>query len=173
MDRAMDELLISLRLQYPAICYTPGKQFCWSPESREIFYKLGSGHNEDQAKWSLLHETAHALLDHQSYQSDYELIRLEVAAWRKAGDLATELGLQIESGYIQDCLDTYRDWLYARCACPSCKTQCLQLAVKEYYRCHNCHTAWKVTASRFARPYRAIRTGNAPAVFADTCHLQL
>jgi hypothetical protein len=148
----MDELIAQVRAEFPALRFTPGEQFCWSPETGEIFYKTGA--KGRRAAWSLLHETGHALLEHASYQADFELLRLEVAAWQRARQLASGLQIQIDEDHIQDCLDTYRDWLYKRSICPTCSTKCLQQGDFVHYRCFNCHTVWRVTASRFCRAYR-------------------
>ncbi len=154
----MQTIINRLQSAYPDLQFTAGKQFSWSPETSEIFYK--SGASGQQATWSLLHETGHALLDHQTYQADFELIRLEVAAWGKARQLATDIAVKIDEDHIEDCLDTYRDWLYKRSICPTCTTKCLQQDDYQHYRCFNCHTVWRVSASRFCRAYRS--TKNLP-----------
>jgi hypothetical protein len=148
----MEKLLKTLQLNFPELRFTAGQQFSWSPETGEIIYKTGV--TGQQAQWSLLHETGHALLDHRSYGADFELLRLEVDAWEKAKAVAKSIGLTIDADHIQDCLDTYRDWLYKRSICPTCNTKCLQDDDCQRYRCHNCHTTWQVTASRFGRTYR-------------------
>lgn len=154
----MQDLLTKLKTSYPELRFTPGDQFYWSPETEEIFYNQASEEEEDA--WSLLHETGHALLKHQNYQADFELLRLEIAAWQRARHLAEKLFVNIDEDHIQDCLDTYRDWLYKRSICPTCTTKCLQQSDFIHYRCFNCHTTWKVSASRFCRAYRS--TTNAP-----------
>jgi hypothetical protein len=148
----VEKLLKALRRQFPELKFRAGQQFSWSPESGEIIYVAGA--TGRQAKWSLLHETGHALLDHRSYQADYELLRLEIDAWERAKTLAKEVGTTIDENHIQDCLDTYRDWLYKRSICPNCGTKCLQQDDFVHYRCFNCHATWRVTASRFGRAYR-------------------
>ncbi len=148
----MDELVSTLSKRFPALKFTAGNQFCWSPETGEIFYK--SEANSRQATWSLLHETGHALLEHSGYRADFELIKLEMAAWERARQLAAGLEITIDEGHIQDCLDTYRDWLYKRSICPNCTAKSLQQGDFVHYRCFNCHTVWRVTASRFCRAYR-------------------
>src|SRR5665213_2101031 len=148
----MDELIARLRAEFPKLNFTSGKQFYWSPETEEIFYKAEA--RGQRAVWSLLHETGHALLGHRSYKADFELLKLEVAAWERARGLAGDLGLTIDEDHIQDCLDTYRDWLYKRSICPNCTTKCLQQGDFVHYRCFNCHATWRVTASRFCRAYR-------------------
>jgi hypothetical protein len=156
----MDKLIARLQSKFPALRFTPGKQFCWSPETGEIFYKAKA--RGKQATWSLLHETGHALLEHHGYKADFELLRLEAAAWERAHALAADLGLAIDEDHVQDCLDTYRDWLYKRSICPSCTTKCLQQGDFVHYRCFNCHTVWRVTASRFCRAYRSTKNIRQP-----------
>jgi hypothetical protein len=151
----MQELLLSLKSQFPNLHFTEGQQFYWCPETTEIFYiKEVQGR---RAIWSLLHETGHALLEHSSYQADVELLRLEVSAWEKAQELAQSIHINIDEDHIQDCLDTYRDWLYKRSICPNCFTKCLQQDDHTHYHCFNCHTIWRVSASRFCRAYRSTK----------------
>ncbi len=151
----MQLIINKLSSLYPDLQFSAGKQFCWSPETSEIFYIEGL--NDDHAMWSILHETGHALLEHAGYQADVELLRLEVDAWKKAHELADSLGLEIDENHVQDCLDTYRDWLYKRSICPSCHTKCLQQDDHTHYRCFNCHTIWRVSSSRFCRSYRTTK----------------
>jgi hypothetical protein len=152
---AMQKLIDKLQAAFPGLRFTPGQQFCWSPETGEIFYKAAA--RGRQAQWSLLHETGHALLEHQNYKADFELLRLEIAAWERARELAESVGIQIDEDHVQDCLDTYRDWLYKRSICPTCTNKCLQQDDYQHYRCFNCHTVWRVSASRFCRAYRSTK----------------
>jgi hypothetical protein len=154
----MQPLVAKLRAQFPDLRFTLGQQFSWSPETNEVFYREDeSRKTKDENTWSLLHETGHALLKHTAYKADFELLRLEVAAWEKAHELASSLKIAIDENHIQDCLDTYRDWLYKRSICPNCGTRSLQQGDFVHYRCHNCHTTWRVTSSRFARAYRVMK----------------
>lgn len=160
----MQSLISKLTNQFPALKFVAGTQFCWSPETGEIFYKQGA--RGEQATWSLLHETGHALLDHTSYKADFELLKLEIAAWERARELASDLDLTIDENHIEDCLDTYRDWLYKRSICPKCTTKCLQQDDHKHYRCFNCHTVWRVSASRFCRAYRTTKNvAQSPVIF--------
>lgn len=159
----MDKLITELKSKFPKLKFTPGRQFSWSPEAGAIIYKPGA--KGRRAIWSLLHETGHALLRHQSYKADFELLRLEVEAWERARQLAADLGTTISEDHIEDCLDTYRDWLYKRSICPTCSTKCLQQGDFVHYRCFNCHTTWRVTASRFGRAYRSTKHVPQSTVF--------
>jgi hypothetical protein len=136
----------------PNIKLEPGDSFFWSPKQNKITYNE-SLINSPVGAWSLLHEAAHALMNHASYNSDLGLLKLEVEAWEEAKKLGNKLNLIIDEDHIQDCLDTYRDWLHRRSKCPGCGVICLQSTATLYY-CHNCNASWHVSASRFCRPYR-------------------
>jgi hypothetical protein len=151
----MPNLIDTLSAMYPQLQFCVADRFYWSPKSQQIFYKPSP---EAVNGWKLLHEVGHALLEHTSYNSDLELLELEVAAWEKAQQLAYELKINIEANYIQDCLDTYRDWLHKRSTCPTCDILSLQEAPEQYH-CFNCDTWWRVSPSRFCRTYRQISKG--------------
>ena len=151
----MEKTLRQLQHRFPDVTYHVGKVFCWSPETKEVLYpKTAEG---EKATWSLLHETSHALLKHTNYGTDFELLRLEVLAWERAKELGRQLKVTIDEEHIQDCLDSYRDWIYSRSICPKCSNKSLQQNDLQHYRCYNCHTIWKVTPSRFCRAYRATK----------------
>jgi predicted RNA-binding Zn-ribbon protein involved in translation (DUF1610 family) len=67
--------------------------------------------------------------------------------------LLHELAHALNPDHIQDCLDTYRDWLHRRSRCPTCGMHVLQ-DKSNSYKCFNCGTSWQVSGRRFARPYR-------------------
>ncbi|HEX8181969.1 MAG TPA: hypothetical protein VF575_00030 [Candidatus Saccharimonadales bacterium] len=161
----MTELVERLALAHPQLQFVAGPSFYWCPETSEVFYDARRMH-EQSGSWSLLHETSHALLGHTSYKADIELLHLEVAAWNHALVASADYGVTIDDDYVQDCLDTYRDWLYRRSLCPGCGTQCLQADESNHYRCFNCHTRWQVSPSRFCRAYRRAQHKKAPPVFA-------
>lgn len=148
----MQTLVSQLKATFPDLRFRDDDQFCWSPETGEVVYdRTAKG---AKANWALLHETSHALLNHRSYSSDFTLVTMEVAAWDYAQRLAKQLKLDsIDENHIQDCLDTYRDWLHKRCLCPQCGTRSLQKNSRQY-NCYNCTANWSVTPSRFCRVYR-------------------
>ena len=150
----MRNFLAILQNDFPNLDFVASNRFYWSPRQNTIHYV------EDQdgtaAHWSLLHELSHASLGHQSFKSDFELLLMEVAAWEKAEQLAKKYDITIDPEHIQDCLDTYRDWLYQRSTCPGC-TSCSLQTDHHTYRCHNCSTIWHVSTSRLCRPYRLLK----------------
>jgi len=155
----MLKLLAKVQLAYPKLVFTAGEQFHWSPKTQEVFYNPALSSAE--ASWSLLHEVGHALLSHTTYETDLELIAMEAAAWQKAQELAGEYQITIDEEHIQDCLDTYRDWLHQRSACPDCDNRSLQQDSR-HYRCFNCGQTWSVSSSRFCRPYRLTKQTKTP-----------
>lgn len=146
------KILEDVRPFLDKITLVAGDTFLWSPRDKAVHY-VAERLQEKIGQWSLLHEIAHGLLHHHTYTSDFELLQLEIAAWDKAKELSQELRIDIDDNYIEDCLDTYRDWLHQRSTCPTCGSTGLQHDAREY-RCHNCMSTWHVSASRFCRPYR-------------------
>ena len=140
---------------YPDLKFEAGSQEHWSPRSNTVTY------NPDQPlrdlHYGVLHELAHARLAHTTYGSDFELLKLESLAWEEASRIGRRYGVKISPGHIQNCLDTYRDWLHRRSTCPQCGTHTLQKD-SSHYQCINCGKVWRVSRGRFVRPYR--RTHN-------------
>ncbi len=161
----MQLLVETLTEAHPHLKFVAAVSFYWCPETSEVFYDTTRS-EEVSSSWSLLHETSHALLGHTSYKADVELLHLEVAAWNHAIAIGYDYGITIDDDYVQDCLDTYRDWLYRRSLCPGCGSQCLQDDESSHYRCFNCHTRWHVSPSRFCRAYRRAQHKSSAAVFA-------
>jgi hypothetical protein len=146
----MNQLINTLRSQYPNVQFVVGDVTKWCPADKIVTYKSQA---TEKDSWSILHELGHALLGHQSFESDLDLLGKEIAAWDKADEIAASLKLHINSTHRENCLDTYRDWLHQRSACPTCANQGLQTNFNTY-TCLNCSGAWSVTDSRLHRPYR-------------------
>jgi hypothetical protein len=148
----MPSLVQQLQKQFPTISFVPAESFYWSPRKQVVNFVTAASEDNIGA-WSLLHELGHALLEHKNYGSDFELLSLELAAWEKAQVIAQEYDIVISSGHIQDCLDTYREWLYLRSTCPQCMSGSQQIE-PHLYSCFNCNTTWRVSRSRQCRSYR-------------------
>ena len=146
----MEKLILKLKRDHPSLSFRSGHSNCWSPEDGRISYQESQqAHNIE----SLLHELGHARMGHKGYVSDMELLQKEVEAWQEAVRLARQYSVEFDIEHMQDCLDTYRDWIYKRSMCPNCLGTGLQRDDRHYY-CLNCGHGWRVTASRFCRPYR-------------------
>lgn len=149
----MKALLKQLGKEFPQLTFKEADTFYWSPKDASVYYVNG---NNDRNTWSLLHETSHGALNHKTFTTDYELLQLELAAWEKAKEIGEKYDVIIDPDHIEDCLDTYRNWLHKRSLCPDCNVKALQKA-SQIYQCINCDQEWQVSSSRFCRPYR-IRT---------------
>jgi hypothetical protein len=149
------KLLSKLQNDHPQLNFRSGELFSWSPKDQTVIYPTDVN-QEANPVWSLLHEVGHGLLGHHSYSTDFELVKLEAAAWQRATQLASHYGYQIDGEHIQDCLDTYRDWLHQRSTCPKCLTTCLQRNMTTYC-CYNCNAQWRVSRAKICRPYRRLQ----------------
>jgi hypothetical protein len=135
-------LLEVLRSDYPQFEFLLATQAHWSPDSRTIFYSTETSPAE------LLHELAHALLDHKKYRRDVELIKIERDAWDHAAyRLAPMYAITIDEEIVETALDSYRDWLHTRSACPSCNATGIQSS-HHTYRCLACQTIWSVNEAK-------------------------
>lgn len=130
-----------LRALYPSIELRESEDFSWRPLENTVDYIEGGDYND------LLHEFGHALLNHREYQRDIELIQMESAAWRKAEEIATELGLEVDDDYREQHIETYRDWLHARSTCPNCTETGVEIS-RHLYHCLACDSNWRVNDAR-------------------------
>ena len=136
-------LAAKLRTDFPQFLFAAGNDFRWSPPEKTVFFDQTS---DDRA--SLLHELSHALLRHDDYAKDIQLIEMERDAWQYAKSmLADRYSITITDEAVQDALDTYRDWLHARSTCPTCGATGIQ-AKSHLYRCIACTARWKVNDAR-------------------------
>lgn len=146
----MVELIEQIKKDHPELKVKPGQAHCWSPEKKQISYGDPSGRHFLEG---LLHELGHARLKHRNFASDVDLLQKEVEAWQEARRLAERYKVKIDENHIQECLDTYREWLYRRSRCPECESAGVQKSPQNY-RCINCNNSWRVGSSRSSRPYR-------------------
>lgn len=154
--RQIEAFIKRLAADYPDFKFKIGKQEHWSPRTKTIIYNPAQPLQE--LRYGVLHELAHALLDHADYSNDFELLRMEADAWDMAINIGHRYHIEIPHEHTQNCLDTYRDWLHHRSACPNCGMHVLQKDSANYH-CFNCQTEWKVTTGRFVRPYRKVADG--------------
>jgi len=144
-------LLDELIQDYPRVKFTPGTRFTWDSHDKAVVY-VGEDTTRE-GDWALLHELGHALLAHKDFETDMQLLQMEVAACAEAKTISQKYNITIDEDYIEDSLDTYRDWQHFRSTCPTCAVRSLQVD-RHTYRCQNCSTIWHVTKSRLCRSYR-------------------
>jgi len=120
-----------------------GELFSWNHTACVITYSPKA----KSADAYLLHEFSHALLQHQEYARDIDLLKMERAAWDKAITIASNFHVTIDDNLIESALDTYRDWLHERSICPTCNATGIE-ASKQQYECVSCHTTWRANEAR-------------------------
>lgn len=137
-------LVDQLTKDYPNIKFQIGRDFHWSPDTSTVFYNP----NESNAGHLLLHEAAHALLNHRSYRYDNELIQMEVAAWEHSRRNFYPKYLPKFSQTVADeYLEYYRNWLYERSLCPTCGLVGQQLSNLDYH-CLSCQQKWRPNSAK-------------------------
>ncbi len=145
-------LLKKISSDFSQFAFIASDNFIWVHTGSEIHYNKARLEDKSFA-FSLLHELGHGLLDHSSFTSDVQLLKIERDAWDKAINIAEDYGIDIPHNYIESRMDTYRDWLYARSLCPKCH-QCGLQTAKTVYSCPFCSGEWKVSESRLCRVTR-------------------
>jgi hypothetical protein len=133
-------LISNLNKAYPHIIFNESIVDKWSPETQTVNYNPSQSH----AEVYLLHELAHALLGHESYKKDIELLQIERDAWSYAKKtLAPQFQTTISDELIDTSLDTYRDWIHTKSTCPRCEASGLEIAPRQYF-CICCSHRWRV-----------------------------
>lgn len=146
-------MIEKLTAMYPNLNFVKGETYSWNPETNTITYSKNV--TTEPAHHSLLHELAHYLLEHKNYKHDVGLLKMERDAWALAKKMLLDFGLSINLDHIEDCLDTYRDWIYSRSKCPQCSHVGFQSA-KNSYSCVFCVATWRVPESRLCMVKRTL-----------------
>jgi len=142
--RSINSLTKQIFADYPQFTFVPAKTAYWSPEEKTVYY---ADTKSPEKLIVLLHELGHAVLNHQSYHQDIELLAMERDAWQKASELAARFHIEFTEDIIEDHLDTYREWLHARSRCPHCYQAGVQHTNLVYY-CVLCDQKWQVNDAR-------------------------
>ncbi|MBP6005642.1 hypothetical protein KA531_01930 [Candidatus Saccharibacteria bacterium] len=117
--------------------------------SKQIYY-IADSSDYPSSPLLLIHELAHAELGHIDYQSDLELVLIEIKAWDKALIICQELSIDYDQTLRDSCIKTYLDWYKARGTCPNCHT--LNINRQNNYQCYNCLSSWRVSDSLHPEP---------------------
>lgn len=133
-------LVNKLQSDYPQFSFQEDDHDHWSYTDQTIYYDP----NQADSLALILHELAHALLGHRSFVQDIELITIERQAWQHAkAELAPKYDIDIDDDLVETALDSYRDWIHTKSACPNCDQTGLQVD-KSTYQCLTCQNKWRV-----------------------------
>ncbi len=109
------DLIEKLKVEYPELRFKEGQKFAFRPPKTIVI-----GPREEASDLLLLHEVGHAILGHRNFKTDVERLKMEVAAWGKAQELATIYEVKWDEDVAQEELETYRGWLHQKSRCPVC-----------------------------------------------------
>lgn len=140
-----DLLARKLTSDFPEVRFEKSDDFYWSPTTKTVF--IGPLRTESD-QLTLLHEVAHAVLDHKHYSRDIGLLKIEREAWDYARDiLVPHYGVSYDEDHAEMMIDSYRDWLHSRSTCSQCSASGIQTG--DYrYRCLGCSYEWRVNDAR-------------------------
>lgn len=129
-------LLRQLQTDYADLQFKTGQYFSFHPPKTIIL-----GPPQQNYGLLTLHELAHAILKHRDYTKDIQLIKIESAAWETAKQLSQKYRIAWDEDFVQDHLDSYRNWLHYRSLCPKCHITGYQDQCQSYH-CPLCHRSW-------------------------------
>lgn len=109
------ELLEKLEGDFGEFIFKPGRKFAFRPPKTIVI-----GPSEPFLGLLTFHEVSHAILGHKTFKTGVGRLKMEMAAWEKARELADQYGIAYNEEVIQGELDTYRDWLHQKSRCPEC-----------------------------------------------------
>lgn len=136
---------------YPELKFRAGKKFTFRPP-RTIIYEPWSADSADFGQKSserdcgseqnnyclqLLHEVGHALSEHRDYRVDVERVKMEREAWERARGLCEEYNVWYDEEFVEEEMDTYREWLHRRSKCRECGLTRYQTLDGKYH-CPRC-----------------------------------
>ena len=126
------QFIAKLQADYPEFNIKSGSKFAFRPP-KTIFW----GPPQPNFALLTLHELAHALCKHKDYATHIERIKIESEAWERAKTLCDEYAIAWDEDFVQEQLDTYRDWLHAKSLCPTCRLTRFQTPDGTYH-CPRC-----------------------------------
>ncbi|MDO4870922.1 MAG: hypothetical protein Q3996_02385 [Candidatus Saccharibacteria bacterium] len=135
------QIINQLRNDYPRFVFLAGENFLFHSSEQQIFYI------PDGEAIFLIHELAHALLQHHDYKFDIELLKIESEAWDLTKELANKYKLDITENEINDAIDSYREWLDTRSRCPKCNSIGFQKKTGVYC-CLECQSEWRPNSAK-------------------------
>ena len=105
--------LQKVKSDYPSLSVKPGKRFLFRPPSTIVYEEGGS-------PLLFLHELGHFLIGMNDFKTEVGRLKIEVAAWEKAKEIAPLYDVEVDEDLIEAELDSYREWLHQKSRCPKC-----------------------------------------------------
>ena len=152
-----DPLIDYLKSTYPDLHFSYAKRFKYRYPNHIYIERPASGPEKPQkdpenppispANFALqtLHELGHALCKHKDYTESVSRLKIEREAWETAKTVYKNLpnslknDIKWDENYVEDSLDTYRDWLHTKTKCKTCGLTRYQTP-DGHYHCPYCET---------------------------------
>ena len=125
-----------IQRDFPDLNFKSSSRFRFHPP-KTIYYNLDT--SSDIFILQLLHELGHALSGHTNFNLDINRLKMEREAWNKAWSLCKVYRITYDPDFVEDALDTYRDWLHKKSLCKACGLTRVQSLDGEYH-CPRCET---------------------------------
>jgi hypothetical protein len=131
-----------ITLAFPNLSFVSAQTFMWSAHKKIVFFDPKRV-KTPKGIMGLLNEIGHATLEHQNFEYDIDLLKMEVGAWQKAQKIGHGFEIVISPKHIDECLESYRLWIFKRSRCPQCQNTGIQINATNY-RCFMCANVWRV-----------------------------
>lgn len=130
---------------YPDIKFVYASRFKYRPSKKTTpaTIYLEPLNQSPEYIFQTLHELGHSLRQHKTYTIDVERLKIEREAWDTAYKIFTQYSntllkdLSWDEYFVENSLDTYRDWLHARSKCKKCGLTRYQTS-DGLYHCPHC-----------------------------------
>ncbi len=140
-------LLSQIAHDYPDFTLKPGARFTWKPP-KTIVYEPETAYPPLYFALLTLHELGHAVSKHKDYKTTVERLKIESEAWSAARRLFIKYqksdilpaNWAWDTDFVENHLDTYRDWLHTKTTCKTCGLTMYQTPDGSYH-CPFCDTA--------------------------------
>ncbi|MBR5389409.1 hypothetical protein IK146_02525 [Candidatus Saccharibacteria bacterium] len=126
-----------LQESYPDYVFKPGRKFLFRPP-KSIYYL----ESDENFRLLILHELAHALLGHYTFDRSLERLQIERDAWAKTRELCQLHSIPYDDNLAETELNTYRDWVHQKTLCKRCGLSCLEVSSESLY-CPFCQKFYK------------------------------
>lgn len=137
LSKNNQEFLETIKIKYSNFSFKSGSKFLFRP--RKTIYYLEENPNFCLL---LLHELAHALLGHFSYETSLERLEIERDAWEKTKKLCKIHSIPYLEDFAEEELDTYRNWTHQKTLCKNCGLTCIEIDLNHLY-CPLCRKTYK------------------------------
>lgn len=131
-DKGVVEFFERLTGDFPEFQFVLGAKFAFRPTRTVVI-----GPPEPFSRLLVLHEVGHAVYKHKGFKTHVGRLKMENQAWEEAKKLASRYGVEVDEDFVQDQLDSYRDWLHQKSRCPVCGLTRFQTPDSQYH-CPRC-----------------------------------